>query len=520
MLTVAARHGFSIAVALTGAAAIVVSGYLLRHTFVGDAAVYLPYARNAAHGHPFQFNSGEFSSGSTSPLWSLLLGVPYLLGFALTGAKAFSTGFALLGFGAALVAARRLSGSWAAASVAALFTLGTMAFFAVSLYESGLVVLLGALSLIAGERTLRMWREQETIGRASLVPLALVWAALPLARPDAVILVIAEALALVALGPLPRRRTALALLAALAVAALPAIAYFGWSQIDLGTPSTSSQGRAEALREALDPWIGPLYLSGSTVKELFKDPWVFGFVPALAGIALFARRRPTAWLAAYAALATAGYLVLLTFITPGLFFDTPRYLIPLVPFVVAGIARLLAEFRGARLAAAALVAGALMIGATAGDQLRDYTHLARTIGITENEVFERDASTFIGQHAQHGDTVLAYEVQLRLFLRPDLRVLSEDGITDGKVHPYQHDHDMTAFLRRYRPRWWIADNNVHSRPFLRGSVLEQAATSFEQAPDPPVRTIDGIQFELVARRDRPLAPGFGGWTMLFRLSYP
>jgi len=28
------------------------------------------------------------------------------------------------------------------------------------------------------------------------------------------------------------------------------------------------------------------------------------------------------------------------------------------------------------------------------------------------------------------------------------------------VRPYQDRHDMTGFLRRYRPRFWIADQNV------------------------------------------------------------
>jgi hypothetical protein len=32
-------------------------------------------------------------------------------------------------------------------------------------------------------------------------------------------------------------------------------------------------------------------------------------------------------------------------------------------------------------------------------------------------------------------------------------------------------------------------------------------------------TLDGIGFEVVARRDRPLAAGFGGWEELVRLSY-
>lgn len=46
-----------------------------------DTFIYLQYARNLAGGDGFSFNAGEPSYGITSPLWALLLSVPYLLGF-------------------------------------------------------------------------------------------------------------------------------------------------------------------------------------------------------------------------------------------------------------------------------------------------------------------------------------------------------------------------------------------------------------------------------------------------------
>jgi hypothetical protein len=514
-----ARHALAAATALVGVAAIVVAGYRLRHSYVGDAAVYLPFARNAAHGHLFQFNVGEFSSGSTSPLWALLLAIPYLFGVGLMGAKAFAAGFAVLGFLATLVAARQLTRSWTASAIAALFALGTMTFFAASLYESGLVVTLAALSLVAGDHALRRWREEETLSVASLAPLVAVWAALPLARPDAVILVAAETVALFAFAPGPRRRAALTLVAGLALASLPAAVYFGYSLVELGTFSTSSQGRAEALREANDKWIGPLYLSRHGVRELFSSPWVFGVVPALAGLALLGRSQPSRWLAAYGGLAMAGYLALLTFITPG-FFDTQRYLVPLVPIVVVGAASLLAQVRGSRLWPAAVLAGVLAIGGSAVHELRKTTRFARAIGITEHEVFERDVDATINRLARPGDRVLSYEVQMRYFLRGNVSVLSEDGITDGKVAPYQSSRDMTGFLLRYRPRWWIADRNVTTRRYMKGSVLHRAFVGFQRDPSERAARLDGIGFRLIARRDRPLAAGFGGWQMLFELRYP
>jgi hypothetical protein len=515
----AVRHGLAIAIALGAVAVVLFAAWRLRDTYVGDAAVYLPYARNAANGHPFQFNVGEFSTGSTSPLWSLLLAIPFLFGLGLAGAKAFAAAFAVLGLLSTIYAAQRLSRSWTAAAVASLFVLGTMALHALSLYESGLTVTLVALSLVAGERVRAQWSESGAPSLRTLVPLIAVWAALPLARPDGVILIAAQASALFAFAPFERRRTLVPLLAALALAALPALVYYGASQIDLGTFSTSSQGRSHALREAIDKWIGPLYASSAAVRELFSSPWVFALPPAIGGVVLLARREATRWLAAFAGIAVAGYLALLTFVTPG-FYDSGRYLVPLVPIVAAAGAVLLARARDTWMWVPALAAALLAIGISSVLELRDYTRLARSIGITEQEVFSLDVVRTIERVAQPGDQVLSYEVQLRYFLRDDLDVLSEDGITDGKVAPYQDNRDMTAFLRRYRPRWWIADRNVMTRPFMKGSILDRTYRRFKADPGLERVTTDGIDFRIVSRRNRPLAVGFGGWEMLFEVSYP
>jgi hypothetical protein len=363
----------------------------------------------------------------------------------------------------------------------------------------------------------RRHAEGDLSARAA-APLVATWALLPLARPDAVLLVGAQAVALLALAPAPRRRAAAALGAALAVAALPAAAYYGYSWAELGTPSTSSQQRAAALHEFATHLAGPFYRSGDALRELTSSPWVVALVPALAGFALLWRARARL-LPAYAALAVLGYLALLTFVAPA-FHDTPRYVLPLVPLVVVGVASLLGRARGSALWWPALALAALAIGGTSLDALRDRVNLTRSFGITRTEVFEREPVARVNALARPGDVLLAYEVQLRYYLRPDVRVLSQDGVTDAKVRPYQRRRDLTAFLRRYRPGWWIADENVNTRPYLRGSVLQRALLDFRRRPAPRARTIDGIRFELVAVRRRPLARGFGGWQMLFRLGYP
>jgi hypothetical protein len=492
----------------------------LRGLYVGDAAVYLPYAENAAQGHFFQFNEGEFSSGSTGVLWSLILAIPFLFDLDIDGSRAVATLFAMAGLILTLVAGQRVSRSWTAGAVGSLFVLGTMVFYAVAMYESGLIVALSAVLLIAGDRVLRVWRERGEIDLRAMAPVLVTWAALPLVRPDAVILVAAHAVTLLAFAPAPRGRALVSVAIGLAVAAIPAAAYFGYSLIELDTFSTSSQGRTFALQEVSDEWIGPLYKSDDAIKELLESPWVFGFVPGVLGLALLARwsRDRWGWVTAYGLLAVAGYIALLTFIAPG-FSDTDRYLLPIVPVLAVGVAALLGQARPSQLWPAAVVVGILAIALPAIDELRDRTKFARGAGITEHEVFERDVVPRVESLADPGDLLLAYEVQLRLFLREDVDVLSLDGITDGKVAPYQDDSELTAFLEKYRPRFWIADRNVHTRPFLRETVLERVLDAHEQDPTRQTIVEDGIRFRLVATRDRPLARAFGGWEALFELSY-
>jgi hypothetical protein len=55
-------------------------GYAWRSVPLDDVWIHQVYARSIAQGHPFAYNPGEQETGSTSPLWALLLAPAHLLG--------------------------------------------------------------------------------------------------------------------------------------------------------------------------------------------------------------------------------------------------------------------------------------------------------------------------------------------------------------------------------------------------------------------------------------------------------
>jgi hypothetical protein len=116
-----------------------------------DAWIHAQFATNLAHGHGLAFNAGEPSTGSTSPLWTVLLALPIALGVPVVAA-AKTMGIVLAAIAAILAfdLARLLSGSTAAGGVAgaAVACSARLTWGAVSGMEVSLAVALVALTLV------------------------------------------------------------------------------------------------------------------------------------------------------------------------------------------------------------------------------------------------------------------------------------------------------------------------------------------------------------------------------------
>jgi len=497
-------------------AALVAQGMLLFGTFYGDPSIYLIFARNIAQGDLFSFNPGIFSSGSTGPLWSLLLAPTFLLPGSVGLAKLLGLVTTLLAFWLTFRACNRVSGS----SLASVLATGTVAWAAaipaVMLYESGLAQCLASAAILL---TVRLTGPETGANQQwAWVGLLVVWAALPLTRPDAVILVALNVFVLLVTrraDPAARRR----LIITATLAAVPSLLYFGTSYIQTGHFSVSGLCRGFAVQERAPALAGIRY-SPAALRALLAPS-----LAVLVGSALWAfenrgDERPPLALRAWFATTWVSYLVVLTFVVPTVD-NVQRYLIPALPLLAvmasAGLRDLLAVCRRGhyRLLPAALVVGLLLVPAwvflTIGKQ-------QRAVGYDFDAIMERAVAETLNGVAAPDSTVLAYEVQLRYFLRPDVEVLSLDGIIDGKVAPYLESGDMHSFLLRYQPDYWLANDAVFYRPFLAGSVLNRVVQSIGDREGASVE-VDGIVFTNVKVNTEPRIRDFAGYRQLFQLRY-
>ena len=495
-------------------ATIVVTAVLLIHTFWGDPSIYLSYARNFARGDLFQFDpGGEFSSGVASPLWEALLSVPFAFGTGSTGARVWSLLIALVAFVVVVGTTQRLTRSALAAGFASFFLVSAFALYAVMGYDSAVVISLAALSIVAGESAAKRFEEGRLDVR-SVLPLVAVWAALPLARPDAAALVVLELVALATVGPARGPKKTLLLIGAAALAAMPAVAYYGYSQLTLGSYTVSNSTRAIDQRSAADSF-GPVLYSRPALTY-FEGIW-YALLLAAIGIWRFWRTDGRRWLAMYAVTAIAVYCLLLVFYPVTFYME--RYFLPATAFIVVGIAEALVYlWRRTLVGVGACVLAAVVLTVSLRDAV-DTASRERDKAYSFNEIMERGVATRVNRIAPPHATVLAYEVQARYLLRDDLRLLSVNGITDGKVAPYRPKRDMTGFLQRYRPTYWIANDAVKGLPYTRSSILDNVIRTYESNPRQRTVGAAGIRFELIARRSHPPPSGFAGWLFLFKLRY-
>jgi hypothetical protein len=331
-------RGRGLAVACPAAALALASGVFLLKTRqitgsigleafpLDDTWIHLQFARNLAEGRGFSYNPGVSVSGSTAPLWTVVLGGA----FAVAGSHPVLA--RALGFTATLGAAwlaGRLTSIWTGhgglgALTSALDALAAhMVWGALSGMEVGLAALLVTASLV-GHAQGRVWLAGAALGLAVL------------ARPEAAVLLPLMWLG----GPLTWRR---------AIAwGLPLVACLApWVAFNLATTGTPLPATAAAKIEG--GLLG--FLAGTReplTTTVFGRPWQFarewgrwlwdvdGLLPILAPVGLWwlGRHRGRAALAPAAILLLHPLAVALLAPYRGPGFQEGRYAIHLLPLAV------------------------------------------------------------------------------------------------------------------------------------------------------------------------------------------
>lgn len=400
-----------------------------------DAWIHLELARHMAAGDGLAYEAGQPVTASTSPLWTGLLSLGFLVGrpeaWSLLLGVSFHVatvlGAARLAVALDLPPFARIGGPWVVATTPWLLWSG------LSGMEVPLAAALGVHGLALHHRALAEGRPDD---RAGLALLALA----PLARPEALLL-----LGLALLDRWPRldgRGRRLDALVALVGVGPVAAAY----TILGGSPLPTTLGaKAGAGGGSLRAAVG---LGRVAVDVFFRSlPILFLFaVPGIVRRLAEARRRGAAALlwapglvAAYALLARDGGPVPVG--------NFGRYLFPLLPiaalFGLAGLADVLAEKR-ARLTAAVVLSLA-QAGLLAGSPAL-YVHTVADVTATDVA-----AARWLAENAAPDHLVAAQDVGAVGYLAPQ-RILGLVGIVEPEVRRVLATDDGTHWEERLL-RW-------------------------------------------------------------------
>ncbi|MFC1735928.1 hypothetical protein ACFL1X_07410 [Candidatus Hydrogenedentota bacterium] len=497
------------------------NAFLLLNTFHGDPSIYLIYARNIAQTDFFSFNPGEFSSGSTSPLWAVILSLAFFFPHSVYIAKLLSLLFTLVAILLTYMMSLKLSGSKTSSAVATFALLPFLAFPGLMLYESSLIICLVNLLIWFLHDILD---NQISFSPRRIMFIGLVWAAIPLCRPDASIMV-ALSIATLVIALREEREHLLMLTLTLILALTPSFLYFGYSHVSLGTFSTSSLCRTLAFWEgSQDKSLRILGVALSTNPSRFfvAFPIIFW-----SGFAVWGwqskywknESMPARW---FLILAPLAHIVLLSIALPDC---TPkeieRYILPVIPFLVSlsaiGLARLFGPSISRRrilcLAVLCLPFLCWSVQRATKESLKQ-----RKRGLSFDVITERAVVEHLNEIAEPSATLLAYEVQTRYYLRSDLRLLSLDGITDGKVAPHLSKGDISSFLWKHKPNYWLANDAVFYRSYLAKGILNAAVIKTGDREGASV-IIDDITFTNMRKRKEPSLKHFADYRQLYRLTY-
>jgi hypothetical protein len=489
-----------------------ICGYLLFNTFWGDSTIYIIYAKNIASGNFFSFNPGEFSSGATSPLWALILSTGFILGNGIIFAKVIGIIFTLLALITTYKVSAVITKSKIGSAIGTGFLFDFLILSGLFFYESSLIVCLISISIL-----LTFYIIQKQNNRYLWI-LGAIWSLIPLVRPEAIFIVFLNLFVLI-FKYRKNREFSFKILFIFFLSLLPSILYFGYSYFKLGLLSSSTFCRI-FMSQYTANYFQDLYFWPITL--IFSELTVLmGLFIGTFGILKSMKDNSFKWLIFFGLVCISIFILIFTIYSPPLhMIDAKRYVLPIIPFIVIfisiGISKILSTYKFSfSIILISLITLTLVVSPAVG-------YITSSMDLKNSElnfdtITEKNAIEYINSIAEPNATILAFEVQDRFYLRPDLKILSMDGITDGKIAPYLSNHDINGFLWKYKPKYWIA-NEATSLPFFSDSMLSEVVekTGHEEGNE---ITINGITFKNIKPRKEPVNTEFWGYTQIYELSY-
>lgn len=420
--------------------------------YTGDAGIHLQLARRTGEGEPFCYDPGQYSAGSSSPLWTLLLAGLWRAGLHRRlekGGKLLAAACAHLALVAIAAAAYMWLGHGPAWGLAPLFlaTLPQFHVWTARAMETSLAVLTGAL--VCGV----------TLTETSLpvaVPLGIFALAFLVRWEHAALLAPVFLLSVWRHGPL------------MLLAPLPILAIAALNFLRTGSPvASTAASRRRAAQAARHDAGAPRWPEAVRDLIVSKPGLALAAIAGLTAVAIAPAPGPVAMSA--------------SFMLGALFFSVvvpmtydERYLMPSMPaFLLLAVSGLQAAPPHSMRQAAFIAAGILVLErvVTTVDGLPARRRAAARGHLHERE-FRRRVGRAVNELLPPHGILGCIEVDLRWFMpRADIQIVGFDAVLDGTVAPAAQTGHYADLLRRRGVSHVLIEENLHQRAGWRDTDL-------------------------------------------------
>ncbi|MFH0833852.1 MAG: glycosyltransferase family 39 protein [Patescibacteria group bacterium] len=458
--------------------------YWLRNVVMGDAFIHFVFARGIAEGQPFFYN-GQFSAGSTSPLWSILL-APF---WQIFGLKIIWVVKILAGFFAALAifltfgVANKISRNRVAALITAglLTTSFVLPYWAAKGMETPLFV---CLVLAAFWIYLKILETRKTFWLEVLLGIILGFAILT--RPEAWFLSLFLGLALLV------QKKWRAILTIGLPAFLIFAPYYFWLFANTGSIFPSSMARILRARQWAHEF-GGVYFTLEITKILLTK-----FLPLIPFFVFFffsPFNPPLKWSVKFPIFA---WLIFHAIFFSVIFPTTEgyRYILAALPFfyliAVLGIFRLPKKW-----ITPILVLGVLGSLAITGQQFFERRTAIANCEQPFLDQTRRETGEWIAENTGPNDLIAMKEIDQSAFYG-GRRMLSLDGTLDTRAIEFVQSNDQLQFLKNEKPNYFILEEEMYREyPDWKNSNLLPLADNELKTGD--TKTLDGVEFILLQK---------------------